>query len=326
MESNENIVAIVERLVKNEMDKKDNINSDNAKNEIKFQCIKITLTILLIILGAYIYFKFFNRIYIDEIIKFHNTPLFPLTNVSLEIDPKLYNKFQMSCLVFFNPHNPHNDDPKTLKFINFNSSQTIYPLEIDNITLKEGDEIYIMFIYNDTDEDIMDELVINYLNLIHYDIYSLNTSYNIEKKNQSKHFSIGEELKSYENTNYTKYYEYKLLSNTIKDINMEVKNFSSLSDYEIVRSYMVNQPNFTIKAKWGIKLTKGDTHKIIEVKKMYTYIDRFFLLLSLFNLFTIMNFIYLIINYIKCKNKKYLEKNRLTLNEENVNNRRDINE
>jgi hypothetical protein len=35
MESNENIVAIVERLVKNEMDKKDNINSDNAENEIK---------------------------------------------------------------------------------------------------------------------------------------------------------------------------------------------------------------------------------------------------------------------------------------------------
>ena len=324
MESNENIVAIVERLVKNEMDKKDNINSDNAENENKFQCIKITLTILLTILGAYIYFKFFNRIYIDEIIKFHNTPLFPLTNVSLEIDPKLYNKFQMSCLVFFNPHNPHNDDPKTLKFINFKPFQTLYHLKIDNITLKKGDEIYIVFIYNDTDEDTVDELVINYFNLIHYDIYSLNTSYNIEKKNQSKHFSISEELKSYENTNYTKFYEYKLLSNTIKDINMEVKNFSSLSDYEIVRSYIVNPPNITIKAKWGIKLTKGDTHKIIEVKKMYTIIDRFFLLLSLFTLFA--NIIHLIINYIKCKNKKYLEKNRLTLNEENVNNRRDINE
>ena len=149
MESNENIVAIVERLVKNEMDKKDNINS-------KCQCIKIILTILLTILGAYIYFKFFNRIYIDEIIKFHDTPSFPLINVYLSIDKKLYNKFQMFCLVFFAPHN---DDPKTLKFIYFNSFQTLYPLEIDNITLKEGDEIYIVFIYNDTDEDTVDELI-----------------------------------------------------------------------------------------------------------------------------------------------------------------------
>ena len=41
MESNENIVAIVERLVKNEMDKKDNINSDNAENKIKFQLLKL---------------------------------------------------------------------------------------------------------------------------------------------------------------------------------------------------------------------------------------------------------------------------------------------
>jgi hypothetical protein len=163
------------------------------------------------------------------------------------------------------------------------------------------------------------------LSFITFDIYILNSNYSIENQNQiSKHFSIGEELKSYKNTNYTKFYEYKILSNTIKDINMEVKNFSSLSDYEIVRSYMANPPNSTFKAKWGIKLTKGDTHKIIEVKKMYTIIDRFFLLLSLFTLFA--NIIHLIINYIKCKNKKYLEKNRLTLNEENVNNRRDINE
>ena len=41
MESNENIVAIVERLVKNEMDKKDNINSDNAENKIKCQLLKL---------------------------------------------------------------------------------------------------------------------------------------------------------------------------------------------------------------------------------------------------------------------------------------------
>ena len=41
MESNENIVAIVERLVKNEMDKKDNINSDNAENKIKSQLLKL---------------------------------------------------------------------------------------------------------------------------------------------------------------------------------------------------------------------------------------------------------------------------------------------
>ena len=318
MESNENIVAIVERLVKNEMDKKDNINS-------KCQCIKITLTILLTILGAYIYFKFFNRIYIDEIIKFNDTPSFPLINPYLAINKNLFNnKFQMICGVFFYPLE---GDRKLLQFINFNSSKTFYHLEIDNITLKEGDEIHIVFDYNDIDKDTMDELVINYMHFINFDIYILNSNYSIGEKKikiQSKHFSIGEEIKSYKNANYTKFYEYKLLSNTIKDINMEVTNFSSLSDYEIVRSYMYKQPNITIKAKWGIKLTKGETHKIIEVKKMYTIIDRFFLLLSLFTLFT--NIIHLIINYIKCKNKEYLEKNRLTLNEENVNNRRDINE
>ena len=286
--------------------------------------IKITLTILLTILGAYIYVKFFNRIYIDEIIKFHDTPSFPLKNAYLSIDKNLYNKFQMFCYVFFSPHKGY---PKNFHYIYFKKNQTLYPLEIDNITLKEGDAIYIVFAYNDADEDTMDELAIYYLDFITFDIYILNSNYSIKIKNQkilSKHFSIGEMLKSYKNTNYTKFYEYKILSNTIKDINMEVKNFSSLSDYEIVRSYMVNQPNMTIKSKWGIKLTKGDTHKIIEVKKMYTYIDRCFLLLSLFTLFT--NIIYLIIKYIECKNKKYLEKNRLTLNEENVNNRRDINE
>lgn len=237
--------------------------SKNEKTKVEDKKFKYKLIASLTLAISLVNFFVFNNSYLDEKISLHNTPTFPLYNLTLYLNFSFPNeKIDIIFFVWEEFRNGSHSTPKKVPWRcseNYCYSYSELFFGINPIYLNEGDRLIIKA---NVDAINYQRLSRKYFS-IGYLTYFVNTKNEIAKRFLSKHYFLDEELLLYNKINEGKIYNYKLESNTIENGGV-TKNFASISEQEGL--------GFLPPEKYGpfflsLIFEKGDILKITKVKK-----------------------------------------------------------
>ena len=243
---------------------------EEAKRERKHRDEKawrICGSICLTCFAAGCYCLFSSTSNINEKISIHNTPFFPLYNLSVYMNFNYAKEnIDISCGIWLYYENGTSTGLKKVKWFPFPENKDfIYSKSLlqyfgmEHLYLNKGDKLFIAVF---CEEESYKKLEGKKFNL-GYSTFLINSSYEIEEKYQYKHYYLDEELLLNSKIKEGKVYNYKIESNTLKNEDI-TKNFSSISEYDKLR-FM--PPEIYGNFLFLIILEKGDLLKILEVEK-----------------------------------------------------------
>jgi hypothetical protein len=243
---------------------------EEAKRERKHRDEKawrICGSMCLTCFAAFGYCLFFRTSEINEKISIHNTPFFPLYNLSAYMNfNSTKENIDISCIIWLYSKNGNSTPSKLVKWFpfpenkNFTYSKSLLQyLGIEHLYLNKEDKLFIAVFCKEENYKRLGGKIF-YLG---YSTYLINSSYEIEEKYQYKNYYLDEELLLNSKIKEGKVYNYKIESNTLKKEDTII-NFSSISEYDKLR-FM--PPELYGNFLFLIILEKGDLLKILEVEK-----------------------------------------------------------
>ena len=226
-------------------------------------CASMCLTCI----AAFGYCLFLRTSNINEKISIHNTPFFPLYNLSAYMNfNNTKENIDISCIIWLYSKNGNSTPSKLVKWFpfpekkNFTYSKSLLQyLGIEHLYLNKEDKLFIAVFCKEENYKRLGGKIF-YLG---YSTYLINSSYEIEEKYQYKHYYLDEELLLNSKIKEGKVYNYKIESNTLKK-GHAIRHFSSISEYDKLR-FM--PPEIYGNFLFLIILEKGDLLKILEVEK-----------------------------------------------------------
>ena len=289
MSQNNSQISLIENIVKIEINRKE---AQLQNEKAKYKCIKILLTLIFTYASAQIYYHYFRKTYISEIISYNNVPTYPLENLEICLNYDLGKNDDFIFLLGFFPNikdfRKKNQVRKygeiaSIKQIKgeYNCFKADKSLKMKDIILKQGEALFIGLKVNEK----------NFKNLKDKYLYFSTNTYTINSKNEIKkndirfkHFFLEHEIPlSYKN-NVVHIYCYDIYSNTLKN-GTQTKNFSSISDNEIVRYFNIERDDNSgildiIIGEIDILYERSDRLlKTVEVKSI-SFQEIFFMILG----------------------------------------------